>query len=263
MASKAKYNGFIGAAQVSIDQARARGEERVTLPMKWAVALSEYATALWHEQEIATVGAQSDSAVTIAQLEAKIAALTAEVENGKKIAAALTGSTIAATRRSVQLVQQLEDSKVALSFFADSTIDAMCRAEHAMGKVEQLTKWLEKSQSEELRLRQAHYEEQQRAEGLSARARTLQADNDRLRDEAQRWETAYQGRGELVDTQQDSVMHLLDRVITLSKQVEANGKPCAWRHDPGGIWLTGCGSVADRYAPFCPFCGHKVEKVKP
>jgi chromosome segregation ATPase len=224
----AKYSGLVGAAQVTIDQAQARSEERVVLPITWAVALNDYATALRKEQErTAAEARQVGDVVTIAQLEAKVKALTA----------------------------LLEDSKEALAFFAENAITAL-------GKVEQLTRWLEKSQAEELRLRAAHYEEKQRAEGLSARARTLQADNDRLQDEAQRWEAAYRERGSLISTQQDSVLHLLGRLIAQSEQFEASKEPCVWRHDPGGVWLTGCGSVADRYAPFCPFCGHKTEKLK-
>jgi hypothetical protein len=226
MASKAKYNGFIGAAQVSIDQARARGEERVTLPMTWAGALNDYATALRVEQEIAAASARSNEPVSVAQLEAKVAALTAELDNSKKIVAVMAQSAIANTRRDVQLAS-----------------------------------WLENSQSEEHRLRKAHYDEQQRAEGLAARAKMLQTDNDRLQDEAKRWEDAYRVRGELLNSQQDDIMHWVDRFITLSKQVEADAQPCVWKHDPGGMWLTGCGSVADRYAPFCPYCGHKVEKL--
>lgn len=222
MTDKIKYSGLVGAAQVTIDQAKARNtEEHVTLPIAWAVALNAYATALRKQQERDAASAQAP------QAEAKVKAFAVK-QDSDAVIAALTTMTINATRRSVQL-----------------------------------TRWLEKAQAEELRLRQALYAEQQWAEALATQVKTLQADNDRLQDEAQRWEAAYQERGELIKSQGADIIYWINQAITLRKQTETNEKPCVWRHDPGGMWLTDCGSVTvtPHYAPFCPYCGHETEKL--
>jgi hypothetical protein len=61
---------------------------------------------------------------------------------------------------------------------------------------------------------------------------------------------------------------VLSEAIARAEAAEAalaeRDKPCAWKVDAAGWWITGCGQLAgidaiETQGKYCPACGHPIE----